>query len=59
MKRAQLGKSNGLSGATKMALPPSHPPFKKAQMYAYSRTEYEPDIERVKLNTHIGCLPYK
>lgn len=62
MKRAQLGKSHGLSGATKMALcnlPPSHPPFKKAQTQAHSRTECEPDIEMVKQNPLIGCLPYK
>lgn len=60
MKRAQLDKSCGLSGATKMALcnlPPSHPFFRKAQILAYSRTEYELDIGRVKQNTHIGCLP--
>lgn len=57
MKRAQLGKNHGLSGATKMALcnlPPSYPPFKKAPMQPYSRAECEPDIERMKQNTHIG-----
>lgn len=57
MKRAQIDKSFGLSGATRLApcnlLPLSHSLEKLCPMAGLNMS---PSPKRVKQNTHIGCL---
>lgn len=62
LRGLNLAKATGCLGQLKWCmckLPLSYPPFLKANIQALIRTEYEPDIKRLKENVRTERLPYK